>query len=67
MQENFATHNVKHPCLLRLPSGEVLLFFSAWWSGAERRIYVKRSADDCETWSEPEQISEIPWLLLHQP
>jgi sialidase-1 len=60
VQDNFATHNVKHPCLLRLPSGEILLFFTAWWSETERRVYVKRSADECETWSAPVQISESP-------
>jgi sialidase-1 len=50
--------NVKHPNLVRLPSGEILFFFTGWESDAQRNIFMKRSKDECETWSAVEQISE---------
>jgi sialidase-1 len=57
LQENTGVLNVKHPNLLRLPSGEVLLFYTEWNSHTERIIWLRRSLDDCKTWSEPTRIS----------
>ena len=54
-------HNVKHPNLLRLPSGEVLFFFVGWDSDSQRNIYMKRSQDNCETWTDKVQISRPGW------
>ena len=60
LQENIGGKNVKHPNLLRLPSGELLFFFTVWNSNTDRRICMKRSHDECETWSELEQVSTLP-------
>jgi sialidase-1 len=61
LQENVGKQNVKHPNLLRLPSGEILFTFVRRDSPAERNIFLKRSVDECETWSEPVQISSPGW------
>jgi sialidase-1 len=60
LQDNIGGQNVKHPCLLRLPSGEVLFFFTVWNTETDRRIMLRRSADDCETWSDPVKVSTLP-------
>lgn len=58
IQENIGPNNVKQPNLLRLPSGEVLFFFTRWdIDRQERAVYWKRSTDDCESWSEPVQFT----------
>ena len=58
LQENFGRHNVKHPNLLRLPSGEILFTFTVRdMTKRDLRIYLKRSSDECENWTEPVQIS----------
>ena len=46
--------------LLRLPSDEILFFYGIMYSAKDMRIYMKRSSDECETWSEPVQISTRP-------
>ncbi len=46
--------------LLRLPSDEILFFYGIMYSPKDMRIYMKRSLDECETWSEPVQISTRP-------
>lgn len=61
LQENVWQNNVKQPNLLRLPSGEVLFFFVGWDSNEQRNVFMKRSRDDCETWSEAVQISRPGW------
>ena len=61
LQQNLWKLNVKHPNLVRLPSGEVLFFCVGWDSHAQRNVFLKRSKDNCESWSEPEQISEPGW------
>lgn len=58
LQDNLWKQNVKHPNLVRLPSGEILFSFVGWDSNAQRNVYIKRSQDECETWSEISQISE---------
>ena len=58
MQENFGVDNVKHPNLLRLPSGEILFSFTVRdIAKRDLKIFLKRSKDECETWSKPVQIS----------
>ena len=58
LQENFGSDNVKHPNLLRLPSGEILFSFTVRdMAKRDLRIYLKRSTDECETWTTPLQIS----------
>ena len=58
LQENFGVDNVKHPNLLRLPSGEILFSFTVRdIANRDLKIYLKRSRDECETWTEPVQIS----------
>jgi sialidase-1 len=56
-QENTGRLNVKQPNLLRLPSGEVLFFYTEWNSLEDRAVFVRRSADDCRTWSKPLRVS----------
>ena len=58
MQENFGVDNVKHPNLLRLSSGEILFSFTVRdIAKRDLKIFLKRSKDECETWTEPVQIS----------
>ena len=67
LQENFGLHNVKHPNLLRLPSGEVLFTFTVHdMTKRDLRIYLKRSNDECETWTKPVRISPAGRRFLHQ-
>lgn len=65
LQANRWRHNVKHPNLVRLADGEVLFTFTAWESQSERNIFLRRSRDDCETWSEPQRISEPGWYCTN--
>ncbi|MBI3985854.1 MAG: exo-alpha-sialidase, partial [Lentisphaerae bacterium] len=60
IQDNIGVENVKHPNLLRLPSGEVIFLFTVWNSARERVIYQKRSTNDCESWTAPEKIEQLP-------
>lgn len=59
LQDNTGRDNVKHPCLLRISSGDVLFFYTEWNALEDRRIQMKRSADDCETWSDPMRVSSL--------
>ncbi len=61
LQDNLWKWNVKHPSLVRLPSGEILFFFVGWDSMAERNVFLKRSTDEGNHWSEIERISEPGW------
>jgi len=65
LQENLWRYNVKHPNLIRVPSGDVILTFTAWESKAQRNVYMKRSCDDCETWGEIIRISEPGWYCTN--
>jgi sialidase-1 len=56
-QENTGKLNVKHPNLLRLPSGELLFFYTEWNSLSNRDVLFKRSPDEGKTWSEPRRLS----------
>lgn len=61
LQENIWLWNVKHPNIIRSPNGDLTFFMTVWESNAARNMYMKRSADNGETWSHPEQISEPGW------
>ena len=65
LQENVWGWNVKHPNLIRLPSGEVLFSFTAWDSATQRNIFLRRSVDDCETWSDPVLVAEPGWYCTN--
>jgi sialidase-1 len=62
LQDNIWKFNVKHPNLLRVPSGEVLFFFVGWDSNEQRNVFMKRSKDNCESWSEMVRISHPGWV-----
>jgi sialidase-1 len=62
LQENVWKNNVKHPNLVRLPNGDVLFFFVGWDSTEQRNVFMKRSHDNCETWSEIVQVSQPGWF-----
>ena len=66
LQENIGFDNVKQSNLLRLPSGEVLFFFTVrdFRKKDDLRIYMRRSKNDCETWTEPVQISPSPGVYF---
>lgn len=57
LQENTGRLNVKHPNLLRLPSSEVLFFYTEWNSRTNRAVLFRRSLDDCKTWGPPQRLS----------
>ncbi|MCA9102732.1 MAG: exo-alpha-sialidase [Planctomycetales bacterium] len=61
MQQNVWRHNVKHPNLVRLSDGEVLFFYVGWDSDAQRNVYMRRSLDNCASWSDQQQVSEPGW------
>lgn len=65
LQENLWGFNVKHPNMIRGSSGEVIFTFTAWESEAQRNIYMKRSTDDCETWSAVSRISDPGWYCTN--
>ena len=58
LQDSLWKMNVKHPNLVRLPSGEILFFFVGWDSNAARNVFMKRSKNECENWSKIVQVSE---------
>jgi sialidase-1 len=61
LQANRWRHNVKHPNLVRLEDGTVLFTFTAWESEGARNVYLRRSSDEMESWSEPVMLSEPGW------
>ena len=59
IQDNLGASNVKHPNLVRTASGDILLFFTVWnFARHQRVIYWKRTADEAESWSPPEPLTE---------
>ncbi len=61
MQPNMWRHNVKHPNLVRLSATEVLFTYVGWDSETQRNVFMRRSGDNAQTWSEQVQISEPGW------
>ena len=58
LQENLGFDNVKHPNLIRLDSGEILFTYTQrHMANRNLSICLRRSHDECETWSEPQKIS----------
>lgn len=62
LQDNVWKYNVKHPNLLRLPSGEVLFFFVGWDSNEQRNVFMRRSHDYCESWTKMVRVSRPGWI-----
>jgi hypothetical protein len=48
-----------------VPSGDVVLTFTAWESRQQRNVYMKRSSDNCQTWGGITQISEPGWYCTN--
>jgi sialidase-1 len=61
MQPNEWKHNVKHPNLVRLSAKEILFFYVGWDSSTDRNVFMRRSLDNGQTWSEQVQVSEPGW------
>ena len=58
LQENHGVDNVKHPNLVRLPSGRILFTYSERDRAAERlRVFLRVSDDECETFGPPRDIT----------
>jgi len=53
LQENIGAQNVMSVSLLRLQPGDVLFFFLLKNSRSDLDVMVRRSNDDCRTWSDP--------------
>ena len=71
LQDNTGKMNVKHPNFLRLSSGQILFFYTlrnaATMDDADLQIYMNRSNDECETWSEPVKISSLQGMNFINP
>lgn len=65
LQENTNERNVKQPNLVRLDSGEILFFYTAWESDIRRNIFMRRSSDEMESWTEPVQITEPGFYCIN--
>jgi len=61
LQPNTWKRNVKHSNLVRLSGREILFSYVGWDSAAQRNVFLRRSLDNGETWSEQVQISEPGW------
>ena len=59
LQENIGGMNVKHPSMVRLASDEILFFFTVRNSHTDLQIYMKRSRDECKTWTKPVKVSSL--------
>ena len=60
LQENDGQANVMSVSLLRSSSGDVLFFYLLKNSLSDLKAYVRRSADDTKTWSEPTLLTPEP-------
>jgi sialidase-1 len=65
LQENIWGKNVKHPNMIRLKNNDILFTFTAWESDEYRNVYMKRSSDECETWSDIVQLSQPGWYCTN--
>ncbi len=59
LQENTGKLNVKHPNLLRLSGGDLLLAYTEWNALNERNVLLRRSTDDGRTWSDAQRVSSL--------
>jgi sialidase-1 len=65
VQENIGADNVKHPNLLRLLNGDILLCFTVRDSKHHQvTVMFKRSKDDGRTWDDPRPLSTDPGVHL---
>ena len=55
--ENTAGMNIMSVSFLRIRTGEVLFFYCVKNSKTDLKLYVRRSADETKTWSEPLRIT----------
>jgi len=62
--ENEGRMNVMSVSFLRLPSGELLLFYIIKNSRHDCREHVRRSADDGKTWSDPTLCVPVPGYFV---
>jgi sialidase-1 len=58
--ENTGGMNVMSVSFLRLKDGEILLFYCIKNTKTDLKLYVRRSADEAKTWSEPRCITPEP-------
>ena len=58
VQENIGIENVMEADTLRLRSGEILFFFCVKNSETDCRPHMKKSSDECRSWSEPTAIDK---------
>jgi hypothetical protein len=62
--ENEAGHNIMSVSLLRLASGKIALFYLVKNSWLDCRPYMRLSADDAATWSEPRLVVAAPGYFV---
>lgn len=60
LQENTGKANVMSASLLRARSGELLFFYLRKDSLTDLKVFVRRSADEAKTWSEPVLVTPEP-------
>ena len=67
LQENHGADNVKHPNLVRLPSGRIIFTYTERNHAEQRlRLWLRISDDECETFSEPRDITPGPgWYFTN--
>ena len=67
LQENHGASNVKHPNLLRLPSGRILFSYTERDAAAQRlRVRLRVSDDECETFGPSRDITPGPgWYFTN--
>ena len=67
LQENHGVDNVKHPNLVRLPSGRVLFTYTERDLAAQQlRVWMRVSDDECETFSPSRDITTGPgWYFTN--
>ena len=59
IQENIGVENVMETDFLRLKTGEIAFFFCVKNSEADCHPYMRKSYDECETWSEMVPIAKF--------
>ena len=67
LQENHGASNVKHPNLLRLPTGRILFSYTERDAAAQRlRVRLRVSDDECETFGPSRDITPGPgWYFTN--
>lgn len=60
LQENTGKQNVMSVSMWRIQSGKILFFFLQKNADDDLQLFVRESADDAKTWSEPRRITQGP-------